>query len=116
PILRYAGKLLVVTLPIILFGYALFILLNKWQVHFPQPRPRLTLPTPPGPGKPEPLHWPTLLFATARCLLYGIVLPLAAIHLWFEVAGRKVRALIDGGAQAVVKRIRNVFARAFASE
>ena len=44
------------------------------------------------------------------------MLPLAAIHLWFEVAGRKVRALIDGGAQAVVKRIRNVFARAFASE
>jgi hypothetical protein len=115
-ILRDSCKLAVVTIPIILLGYVLFVLLNKWQLHFPQPKPVLTLPTSHGPTKPEPLHWPTLLFATLRCLLFGVVLPLATIHLWIEVAGREVRALVDGGAKAILKRVGQVLARAFAVE
>jgi multisubunit Na+/H+ antiporter MnhG subunit len=48
--------------------------------------------------------------------LFGVVLPVTAIHLWIAVAGRNVREIVGSGGQAVLKRIGNVFARAFASE
>ena len=112
-IIRDAIKLAVVTIPIILLGYALFILLNKWQAHFPAPA-AASLPISSGPAKPPPLHLPTLLFATLRFLLLGLVLPLATMHLWIEVAAHDVRTSLGGGAQAVLKRIGNVFARALA--
>jgi hypothetical protein len=114
-ILRNSVKLFIVTLPIILLGYALFVLLNKWQLRFPQPAPVLTFPVPPGPPKP-PIHWPTLLFGTLRSLLFGVALPLATIHLWIEVAGNELRELVSGGAKAILKRLGNVFARAFAPD
>ena len=113
-ILRNSVRLFVVTLPIILLGYALFVLLNKWQLRFPPPL--LTFPVPPGPPKSAPTHWPTLLFATLRCLLFGVALPLATIHLWIAVAGNDLRELIGGGAKQILKRLGNVLARAFASD
>jgi len=112
-ILRDALKLAVVTVPILLLAWALWALLNKWQLRFPVPRPPITFPA--AAPKIQPIHWPSLIFATVRCLLFGVALPLAAIHLWIEVAGRNVRDALGGG-QAVLKRIGNVFARAFASE
>jgi hypothetical protein len=115
-ILSNSVKLAVVAIPIILLGYGLFILLNKWKAHYPQPAPTLSFPIPPGPAKAGSLHWPTLLFATLQGLLFGVALPLATIHLWIEVASHDLRVLVAGGAKPVVKRIGNVFARAFASE
>ena len=38
-ILVSAFKLFVATIPILIVGYVLFILLNKWQAHFPAPSP-----------------------------------------------------------------------------
>jgi hypothetical protein len=113
-ILRDAIKLAVVTLPILLLAWVLWALLNKWQLRFPVPPQPITFPA--VPSKVQPVHWPSLLFATVRGILFGIALPLAAIHLWIEVAGRNVRDVVGGGGQAVLKRIGNVFARAFASE
>ena len=112
-LMRDAIKLAVVTIPIFLLGYVLFYLLNRWQAHFPVPTSP-SLPITSGPAKPLPLQWPTVLFATLRCLLLGLALPLATIHLWIEVAARDVRAWFSGGAKAVLKRIGNVFARALA--
>jgi len=112
-IIRDAIKLAVVTIPIILLGYALVYLLNKWQAPFPVPT-AASLPITPGPAKPSPLHLPTVLFATLRFLLFGLVLPLATIHLWIEVAARDVRTSLGGGAKTVLKRIGNAFARALA--
>lgn len=112
-IIRDAIKLAVVTIPIILLGYALIYLLNKWKGHFPAPTP-VSLPITPGPPKPPPLHVPTVLFATLRFLLLGLVLPLGTIHLWIEVAGHDVRTSLSGGAKAVLKRFGNAFARALA--
>src|SRR5437016_6440127 len=37
-VLRDSCKLAVVTIPIILLGYLLWFLLNKWQVHYPPPK------------------------------------------------------------------------------
>lgn len=113
-IVRDAGKLFIVTVPILIIGLALFALLNKWQLRFPVPKPTIVSLTPPNAAKPQPLHWPTLLFATVRCLLFGVALPLATIHLWIAVVTRDVRSLTGGGGEAVVKRLGNVFARAFA--
>ena len=115
-ILRDAGKLLVVTIPILIIGLALFALLNKWQLRFPVPKPAVVSLTPPSAAKPQPLHWPTLVFATVRCLLFGVALPLATIHLWIAVVARDVRSLTGGGAKAILKRIGNALARAFASD
>ena len=68
----------------------------------------------PKPPKPLPLHLPTILFATLRFLLLGLVLPLTTIHLWIEVTAHDVRTSLGGGAKSVLKRIGNVFARALA--
>ena len=110
-LMRDAIKLAVVTIPMVLLGYALFYLLNKWQVRYPAP-PVAALPITPGPPKAAPLHVPTVLFATLRFLLLGLALPLATIHLWIEVAARDVHASLSGGAKTVLKRIGNVFSRA----
>ena len=112
-ILRDAVKLAVVTIPILLLAWALWALLNKWQLsRYPVPQPPINFPgTVP---KLQPIYWPSVIFATVRCLLFGILLPLAAIHLWVEVAGRSVRDAVGGGGQALVKRVGNVFSRAFA--
>jgi hypothetical protein len=113
-ILRDAIKLAVVTIPIVLLGFAISYLLNKWQAHHLAPEPPLILPSAKALPTPPPLHWPTVLFATARLLILGIVLPLAAIHLWIEVAARDVRSSLGGGAKTVLQRLGNAFARAFA--
>jgi hypothetical protein len=113
-ILRDAIKLAVVSIPILLLAWALWALLNKWQLRFPAPQPPITFPA--AAPKVQPTHWPSLIFATVRFLLFGVLLPLAAIHLWIEVAGRNVRDAVSGGGQAVLKRIGNVFARAYAPE
>jgi hypothetical protein len=112
--MRDAIKLAVVSIPIIVLGCVLYYLLNKWQAHFPAPDPLVTFPAPKGPTAPQPLHWPTVLFATLRFLLLGIALPLATIHLWIEVAANDVRTSLDGGAKRVFQRIGNTLARAFA--
>ena len=113
-VLRDAIKLAVVSIPILLLAWVLWALLNKWQLRYPAPPPPITFP--PAAPRVQPIHWPSLIFATVRCLLFGVLLPLAAIHLWIEIAGRSVRDAVGGGGQAVLKRAGNVFSRAFASE
>jgi hypothetical protein len=113
-ILRDALKIAVVTIPIILIGWALWALLNKLQVRFPPPPPPVSFP--PAAPKTLPLHWPSLIFATVRCLLFAVALPLAAIHMWIEVTARDVRSSLSGGARGILKCLGNVFARAFASD
>ena len=112
-IIRDAIKLAVVTIPIILLGFLLVYLLNKLQARFPAPV-AVGLQISPGPAKPPPLHLPSVLFATLRFLLLGLVLPLTTVHLWIEVAGHDVRTSLGGGVTAVLKRIGNVLARALA--
>jgi hypothetical protein len=120
-ILRDSIKIAVVTLPAILIGYALFTWLNKWAAHYPaQTAPLSVWPSPKILTAPDktivpPLHWPTIWFATARYLIFGVVLPLATIHLWIEVSSRELHTLFDGGARGVLNRLGRAMARAFAS-
>jgi hypothetical protein len=56
-----------------------------------------------------------LLFATLRCLLFGVALPLAVIHKWIEVTRNDLKTLLAGGAQGILKRIGRGCAHAFSS-
>ena len=114
-ILRHAFKIFVVTIPVLLVGWALWYLVNKIAGRWPAPTlPPLALDA--KSPKPAPMHWPTLLIATFRFVLFGVALPLAAIHLWIEVTARDVRATFAGGAKPFFKRIGDAMARAFSSE
>ena len=113
-ILRDTLKLIAVTIPIILIGWGLWWLLNKWQGRYPAPLPPITFAT--GPPKPQPMHWPTTVFATLRFLLFAVALPLATIHLWIEITARDVRSSFAGGVKGFSKRIGSSLARAFSTD
>ena len=113
-ILIDALKFFIATIPILLLGWLIYYLLNKWQAHHLPPI--VSLPPTAVEAKPQPLHWPTLLFATLRFALLGVVLPLSAIHLWMAVAGSDLRTWIDQGAKPFFKRIGSAVATAFGPE
>ena len=112
-ILIDALKIFVVTIPILIIAYVLWYLLNKWQVHYPAPKAAIVFP--PAPPRPQPVHWPTVLFATLRCLLFGVAFPLATIHKWIEVTRHDLKTLFAGGAKGILKRIGRGCAHAFSS-
>jgi hypothetical protein len=103
----------VITVPVVILGIVIWILLNKWQIRHPAPRAPIVLP--PAVARPQPLHWPSLLFATARGSIFIVLLPLATIHLWIEVAAIDLRAFVRGGVGATVKRFGAVLGRAFSA-
>jgi hypothetical protein len=111
--LRDSCKLALLALPVILIGLGVFWLLNRWQAHFPAPHMSVT-----ATGAPQrpPTHWPTILFATSRVLIFWIVLPLALIHLWVEVASTDLIAFVRSGARAMLKRLGHIFSQAFAPQ
>jgi len=123
--LRDSCKLALLTLPLVLIGWGIAYLLNRWQMHYPTPhlalapplvsaaaagaKPVATLPIP-------PTHWPTVLFATARTLIFVIGLPLAMIHLWVDLGRQDLLAFVRTGPKAVLKSLGQTLARAFALE
>ena len=114
-IFRGAIKLFIATIPIVVIALIFWALLDKFQLHYPAPKAALAESLR-GAPKPQPLHWPTVIFATIRFLLFAIGLPLATIHLWARVSADDFRTLFGGGAEATVKRIGRWLARAFASD
>ena len=104
-----ALKFFIASIPVLLIGWLIYYLLNKWQAHHLPPVVAVET-------RPQPLHWPTLLFATAKFALLGVVLPLSAIHLWIAVAGSDLRTWIDRGAKPFFKRIGSALATAFGAE
>jgi hypothetical protein len=115
-ILIDALKFLVVTILVLLVVWLLHYLLNKLAARYPAPVAQLPPPAKAGqPATPAtpPLHWPSLIFATLRFVLWGVALPLAAIHLWIAVAGGEVRTLF---AKSLLKRVASSLARAFSPD
>src|SRR5688500_17147464 len=113
-VLGDALKLAVVTIPVLIVGALLWWLMNKLQLRYPAPPAEIVFP--PTPPKAPPTHWPTLLIATLRFVLFGVALPLATIHLWIEATTRDARASLAGGAKGIFSRVGNSLARAFSSE
>lgn len=113
--LRDSTKLALVAVPIILLGLGIMWLLNRWQRHFPAPYfyPPAVDPTTSQVAVRPPLHRPSILFAAARALIFGILLPLTLIHLWVAVAGQDLLTLVRGG-RASLKKLGLILGRAFA--
>lgn len=121
--LSSSGRLLVVTVPMVIVGIALFVILNRWE---PQAPAGIALPSswaaggnwsPPNPHPASiTLHWPTVLFATLRWVIFGVALPLVTISLWIEVVNYGWRALFRGGFRSLLQRAGLVLSQAFASE
>lgn len=109
-----ALKCFVVTIPVVLLAWGIYYLLNKWQLRYPPPV--LALNVSAGPPKSQPMHWPTLIFGTLRFVIFGVALPLAAIHLWIEVAACNLRESLRRGGKAIPGRLGRRFSGAFASE
>jgi len=112
-ILIDALKFLVVFVLVLLVVWLLHYLLNKIAVRYPAPAVEVAATDQKTAPKPPPLHWPSLVFATLRFVLWGVIFPLAAIHLWIAIAGGEVRALFSGGVKSLLKRIGAALARAF---
>ena len=115
-ILVDALKFLVVTILVLLVVWLLHYLLNKVSARYPAPVAQIPPPAKAGqtatPTTP-PLHWPSLIFATLRFVLWGVAFPLAAIHLWIAIAGGEVRTLF---AKSIFKRVGSALARAFSAD
>ena len=115
-ILIDALKFLVVTILVLLAVWLLNYLLNKVSARYPAPVVQIPPPSKVAPQTTPttpPLHWPSLIFATLRFVLWGVAFPLAAIHLWIAIAGGEFRTLF---AKSIFKRAGSSLARAFSAD
>lgn len=106
-------KLFVISLPLVLIAVLAIYLFGNVETTAPPTtvgEAARAAPAPPRPvtPKPEPLSWGTVAITTIKYLLFCLVLPLAAIHLFIATAR-------DGLKQAF-KRSTRVLARAFAPQ
>lgn len=117
---RDSCKLALLALPLILIGVGIAYLLNRWQAHFPAPHlPPLPPVSASAPAKPVPIpptHWPTVLFATVRAVIFLIALPLAMIQLWVDVGRQNLLTFVRPGPRLVLKSLGQTLARAFTTE
>jgi len=107
-------KFIVITLPLIALAVLVIYLLAKYQSHLAAAPDGATQLHPMAVSSrmheaaPAPINWKGAALSTVRYLTLGLVLPLAAIHLWLATARE--------GLIAALKRIGQLFARAFAPQ
>src|SRR5215467_770787 len=70
-ILIDAVKFLVVSIPVLLVVWLLYYLLNKISARYPVPVVEVLTGDQAVQPAPPPLHWPSLIFATLRFVLWG---------------------------------------------
>jgi hypothetical protein len=105
-------KLLVISLPIILVAVLAVYLFGKIETSAPAAVREAVRAAPAAPRpvtpKPQPVHWQSVAITTIEYLLFCLVLPLAAIHLWIGAA--------RDGLKQTSKRSPRTLARAFAPQ
>lgn len=111
--LRDFWKLLVISLPFILIAVLAIYLFGKIEATAPAAAVRDAVrsqPAPPRPvtPKPQPVSWQSVAITTIEYLLFCLVLPLAAIHLWIGTA--------RDGLKQTLKGFLRTLARAFAPQ
>jgi len=104
-------KLIVISIPLILIAILAVYLFSKFGATAPANAVREAARTAPAPTrpvapKPQPVQWQSVVLTTLQYLLFLLVLPLAAIHLWIAAAR-------DGIKQAF-KKSGHLLARSFA--
>jgi hypothetical protein len=106
-------KLILISLPLIAVAVLIAYLLAKLQNHFGSgvnpadaevSHPVTTLANAARPARP--INWQVALLSTVRYLAFGLVLPLAAIHLWL--------ATVHDGLGSAIRKTGTHLAHAFA--
>jgi magnesium-transporting ATPase (P-type) len=111
--LRDFWKLLVIAIPLILIAVLASYLFGKVGSNAPATAIRevaRSLPAPPRPVAPktQAVHWQAVAMTTLEYLVFFLILPLAAIHLWIATARE--------GLKQTFKRSARILARAFAPQ
>ncbi len=108
-------KLLLITLPLIALAILIAYLLGKAQARFGTTlnNPAIDLPRRVSNAAnarevSRPIDWRAAMLSTLRYLTFGLVLPLAAIHLWLATA--------QEGLGPAIKKSKTLLARAFAPQ
>ncbi len=106
-------KLLVIALPLILLAVLAVYVFGKFEPNTPATAIREAVrsaPAPPRPiaPKPQPVHWQSILITALEYLLFCLMLPLAAIHLWIATA--------RDGLKQTLKQSARIIGRAFAPQ
>jgi hypothetical protein len=106
-------KLILISLPLIVLAILIAYLLGRAQNYFGQNinEPAVSTHTlAPAANTPpaRPINWRVALFSTLRYLAFGLVLPLAAIHLWL--------ATVRDGLGGAVRKTATLLSRAFAPQ
>jgi len=108
-------KVLLISLPLIALAILVWYLLAKAQNHFGQNinasepiTPHPLAATPNATHAARPINWKVALFSTMRYLSFGLLLPLAAIHVWL--------ATVRDGLGGAIRRIAPLLSRAFAPQ
>jgi hypothetical protein len=108
---RNFWKLMVVALPLIIIVVLAVYLFGKLEPNAPAATVREAVRAVPAASrpvapKPQPVHWQSVVITTLEYLLFCLVLPLAAIHLWIATA--------RDGLKQTAKASARILARAFA--
>jgi len=106
-------KLLVIALPLILLAVLAVYVFGKFEPNTPATAIREAVrsaPAPPRPiaPKPQPVHWQSILITALEYLLFCLLLPLTAIHLWIATA--------RDGLKQTFKQSARIIGRAFAPQ
>ena len=106
-------KIIVVTIPLIALAVLVGYLLMKAQTRWGATLPNETADIPrrasaAARDAARPVDWKNAGLSTVRYLLFGLVLPLAAIHVWLVTA--------RDGLGAAIKRAGGTFSRAFSPQ
>ena len=105
-------KLILISLPLIALAILIAYLLAKAQTHWnigvidPDAEVSHRLATGANAPPARPIDWKVALLSTVRYLTFGLLLPLAAIHLWLATA--------QEGLLAAIRKVTTHLARAFA--
>jgi hypothetical protein len=89
-------RLILASIPLILVGFALYLLFGKIEARF----------TPHLAREAAKTEWPLVILSTVRLLVFGLALPLLSIHLWL--------ALMRDDAKSVLRGIVPLMSKAFA--
>ena len=107
-------KLILISLPLIVLAILIAYLLGRAQNYFgqnvnePTTSAMHSVSSTANTPSARPINWRVALFSTIRYLSFGLVLPLAAIHLWL--------ATVRDGLGGAVKKIATLLSRAFAPQ
>lgn len=106
--LRECWKLILISVPLVLLAWLIVYLLGKLEINMlggirDAARTAAVVPRSAVRTSQTAGRWLEITFTALRFLLFGIALPLAAIHLWIATAREGLGAALRGAGRALVR-------------